>query len=294
MAAGPSVEYSEEQLSGKVAVVTGAASGIGLAMGRAFAAEGMDVVLADIERDRLEEVAADFPEGTGVEVVTCDVSDPDQVDELRERAVARFGTVHVVANNAGVSTGGPVWEQTLHDWRWVLGVNLWGVIHGVRSFTPLLLDQGEGHIVNTASMAGLVSPPFMGVYNVTKHAVVTLTETLHADLQLAGASGVGASVLCPGWVRTRIHEAGRNRPEELPAAGDAAAGGAFADPGVADFVADLIHSGLDPADVAAMVVDAVQHRRFYVLTHPEWSGMISARTDRIVAGEDPVIGGLPT
>jgi NAD(P)-dependent dehydrogenase (short-subunit alcohol dehydrogenase family) len=290
-----------EELSGKVAVVTGAASGIGLAMGRAFAAEGMDVVLADIEEDRLEEVAAEFPDDVGVELVTCDVSDPDQVDALRDAAVARFGTVHVVANNAGVSTGGPVWEQTLHDWRWVLGVNMWGVIHGIRSFTPLLLDQGEGHIVNTASMAGLVSPPFMGVYNVSKHAVVTLSETLFSDLQLAGAPGVGVSVLCPGWVRTRIHEAGRNRPLEGDAAAPdtgvepgAAAGIAGADPEMAEFIANLIHSGLAPSHVAEMVVDAVRTRRFYVLTHPEWRSMITHRTERIVNGDDPVIGGLPT
>lgn len=281
-----------EELSGKSAVVTGGASGIGLAMGRAFAAEGMNVVLADIEDGALETAVADIRAGApDVEVVglRCDVSDPDQVDGLRDEAVARFDAVHVVCSNAGVSTGGPVWEHSLEDWKWVLGVNLWGVIHGIRSFAPLLIDQGEGHIVNTASMAGLTSPPFMAIYNVSKHAVVTLTETLHADLQLAGASGVGTSVLCPGWVQTRIHEAGRNRPEGT--APPEVVGG---DEGLAEIIGSLIADGLDPTDVAAQVVDAVHTGRFYVLTHPDWKPMISGRVERIVAEEPPLIAGLPT
>src|SRR5690606_35196841 len=222
-----------------------------------------------------------------VEVVglRCDVSDPDQVDGLRDEAVARFDAVHVVCNNAGVSTGGPVWEHSLEDWKWVLGVNLWGVIHGIRSFTPLLIEQGEGHIVNTASMAGLTSPPFMGVYNVSKHAVVTFSETLFGDRALVGATGVGVSVLCPGWVPPRIHEAGRNRPDAGSAGTDGEASG------FAEIAASLIAGGLDPDDVAAMVVDAVKANRFYILTHPEWKGMISGRVDRIVDGSDPVIAG---
>lgn len=279
-----------EELSGKVAVVTGGASGIGLAMGRAFAAEGMKIVLADIEADALDKAVADLPEGTEVEAVVCDVSDPAQVDSLRDRAVERFGSVHVVCNNAGVSAGGLVWEHSLDDWQWVMGVNLWGVIHGVKSFTPLMLEQGEGHIVNTASMAGLTSAPFMSIYNVTKHSVVTLSETLHSDLQMVGANGVGVSVLCPGWVQTRIHEAGRNRPgaDGAVQVADGADGAGFA-----DMVGNLIAGGLDPADVAAMVVDAVRTRRFYILTHPDWAPMISDRTDRMVAGKDPVIATLP-
>lgn len=276
-----------EELNGKVAVVTGAASGIGLAMGRAFAAQGMKVVLADIEADVLSKAAAELPEGTEVETVTCDVSDGAQVDALRDRAVDRFGTVHVVCNNAGVSTGGPVWSHSPEDWEWVLGVNLHGVINGVRSFTPLLIDQGEGHIVNTASMAGLSSPPFMGVYNVSKHAVVALSETLFGDLALVGASGVGVSVLCPGWVRTRIHEAGRNRPHPVEVPDDESAS-AFA-----EIAGSLINGGLDPDDVARTVVDAVLAERFYILTHPEWMAMITGRVDCIVNGTDPVIAGLP-
>ena len=279
-----------EELSGKVAVVTGGASGIGLSMGRAFAAEGMKIVLADIEADALDKAVADLPEGTEVEAVVCDVSDAAQVDALRDRAVERFGSVHVVCNNAGVSAGGLVWEHSLDDWQWVMGVNLWGVIHGVKSFTPLMLEQGEGHIVNTASMAGLTSPPFMSIYNVTKHSVVTLSETLHSDLQMVGASGVGVSVLCPGWVQTRIHEAGRNRPgaEQGVQVADGAVGAGFA-----DVVGNLIASGLEPSDVAAMVVDAIRTRRFYVLTHPDWNPMISDRTDRIVQGQDPNLATLP-
>ncbi len=287
-----------DELSGKVAVVTGAASGIGLALSRAFAAEGMRVVLADIEADALDAAVAGLPEGTESLAVVCDVSDAAQVDHLRDLAVERFGTVHVVCNNAGVSAGGPVWEHSLDDWNWVMGVNLWGVVHGIRAFTPLMLAQGEGHIVNTASMAGLTSAPFMGIYNVTKHAVVTLSETLWADLQLAGAPGIGVSVLCPGWVQTRIHEAHRNRPDgsEVQAddAEEADATEGAEGPGFAEVVGALIATGLDPAHVAELVLDAIRTRRFYILTHPEWRPMISGRTDRIVAGEDPLIASLPS
>lgn len=286
-----------DELTGKVAVVTGGASGIGLALGRAFAAEGMSIVLADIEADALDKAVADLPEGTEVEAVVCDVSDAAEVEALRDRALDRFGAVHVVCNNAGVSAGGPVWEQSLDDWRWVLGVNLWGVIHGVRTFAPLMIEQGDGHIVNTASMAGLISAPFMGAYNVSKHAVVTLSETLFADLRFAGAEGVGVSVLCPGWVQTRIHEAGRNRPGPAIEAGGGAGSDAEAvvaeAPDFADFVGTLIAGGLAPADVARQVVDAVRARHFYVLTHPEWVPMVTNRTDRIAAGEDPGTATLP-
>lgn len=278
-----------QELSNKVAVVTGAASGIGLALSRAFVAEGMKVVMADIEPAALDDAAASVGVDGEILPVRCDVSDPAQVDALRDAAVARFGTVHVVCNNAGVSAGGPMWTHSPDDWDWVLGVNLYGVINGVRSFTPLMIEQGEGHIVNTSSMAGFTAPPFMGVYNVSKHAVVALSETLFGDLQLAGAAGVGVSVLCPGWVQTRIHEADRNRP--------ASAGGlrvpSLDDAGLREFVADLINNGITPAEVADLVVDAVQERRFYVLTHPEWMPMITGRVDHIVNGEDPTVAGLP-
>ncbi len=271
-----------EDLNGKVAVVTGGASGIGLALGRAFAAEGMKVVLADIEEAALEKAVAELPEGTEVETVACDVADAAQVDALRDAALDRFGAVHVVCNNAGVGSGGLAWEVPLEDWNWVLGVNLMGVVHGIRAFTPLLIEQGEGHIVNTASMAGVTSPPFMAPYNASKHAVVTLSETLHADLQISGATGVGVTALCPGWVRTRIHESARNKPGAGPSA-DAGAGG-----DVKNAVEGFIANGLDPDQVAELVVDAVRTDRFYVLTNPEWIKGVTARTDRIVAGEDPV------
>jgi NAD(P)-dependent dehydrogenase (short-subunit alcohol dehydrogenase family) len=281
-----------DELSGKVAVVTGGASGIGLAMTRAFLDEGMKVVVADIEADVLAEAVAGLPDGSEVEAVVCDVADAAQVDALRDRAVERFGTAHVICNNAGVSAGGPVWEHTDEDWQWVLGVNLFGVIHGIRAFTPLFIAQGEGHVVNTASMAGLTSMPFSSMYNVSKHGVVTLSETLFADLAMTGNADVGVSVLCPGWVQTRIHEAGRNRPEGAATA-EVDEERAAMRAGFADYIGSLIASGLEPAEVAAMVVDAIRTRRFYILTHPEWSPMITGRTDRIVNGEGPRLPEMP-
>jgi len=281
-----------EQIAGKVAVVTGGGSGIGLALGRRFAAEGMKVVLGDIEASALDAAVSGFPARSEVTCVQADVASATDVEKLRDAALDAFGAVHVVCNNAGVSGGGRAWEVELEDWEWVLGVNLWGVIHGIRTFTPLLLEQGEGHIVNTASMAGLTSPPFMGPYNVTKHAVVTLSETLLADLSTEGAT-VGVSVLCPGWVSTRIHEADRNRPggpkERVLAEGDPLAG-----VDLREAVGAMIASGLDPASVADQVLDAIRARRFYILTHPEWNSMIAARLQRIVDGEDPPSAFLPT
>jgi NAD(P)-dependent dehydrogenase (short-subunit alcohol dehydrogenase family) len=251
----------------------------------------MKLVMADIEADALEKAAAELPEGTEVLQQVVDVSDGAAVDGLRDAAVERFGTVHVVCNNAGVSTAGPVWTHTLDDWDWMLGVNLYGVVHGIRAFTPLLIEQGEGHIVNTASMAGLVSPPFMGIYNVTKHSVVTLSETLWADLQVTGAVGVGVSVLCPGWVNTRIHEAGRNRPGAESGAEPAEQTPEQA--AMTEIVGGLLANGLDPADVAGQVVDAIRADRFYILTHPEWVPAVTGRTARIADGEDPVVASLP-
>jgi NAD(P)-dependent dehydrogenase (short-subunit alcohol dehydrogenase family) len=279
-----------DELAGKVAVVTGAASGIGLAMTKTFLADGMKVVMADIETGALDAAAAGLEPGSEVETVVCDVSDAAQVDALRDRTLERFGAVHVVCNNAGVAGGGPIWAQTKADWDWVLGVNLWGVINGITSFTPLLIEQGEGHIVNTASVAGLISMPWGGTYNVSKHGVVTLSETLWADLQLAGAPGVGVSVLCPGWVQTRIHESGRNRPV---AEGEDRAAPTDEQRAMMDHVGGLIAEGLNPLQVAGMVRDAVRERRFYILTHPTWNGLLSDRFDRILAGELPGNGALP-
>jgi NAD(P)-dependent dehydrogenase (short-subunit alcohol dehydrogenase family) len=282
-----------DTIEDKVAVVTGAASGIGRALAGRFAADGAKVVLADVEVEALEKAAAEI-EGTGAEVlaVPTDVSDGAAVEALRDAAVDRFGTVHVVCNNAGVATGGPLWTATDDDWGWVVGVNLMGVVHGVQAFTPLLIEQGEGHIVNTASIAGLLAPPFMGIYNATKHAVVALSESLHGELALFGPE-VGVSVLCPGWVNTRIHEADRNRPDEATGPTDAEVEDAF---GVdfRDVVGGLIQGGLDPDHVAALVLDAVRTRRFYVFTHPDWTPLVAERFRRITEGEEPGATTLPT
>ena len=271
------------ELRGKTAVVTGAASGIGRALAHRFAAEGMQVVLADIEPGPLEEAAAALrDEGATVLAVPTDVSRGDQVQALADRAVERFGRVDVVCNNAGVSVGGPIWECTVADWEWVLGVNLWGVIHGVRTFVPILLRQGgEGHVVNTASVAGLTSGPFMGIYNVTKHGVVTLSETLHKDLRLLGSS-IRVSVLCPGFVNTRIADSDRNRPSPL------------ANPVERErpeelerMIRAMLASGLPPAQVAAMVVDAIRTERFYVLTHPDLTRLVRQRMEDILEQRVP-------
>lgn len=281
-----------DELDGKVAVVTGGASGIGLAMAKRFATAGMRVVLGDIEQGALDKAVAALQEGGAEAVgVPTDVSNFDEVEALRDRALDAFGAVHVVCNNAGVGGGGQLWECTLADWQWVLGVNLWGVIHGVNAFVPLLVEQGEGHVVNTASIAGLTSPAFMGPYNVSKHGVVTLSETLYAELA-AAAPGVGVSVVCPGWVNTNIDSSSRNRPSALT--NPAAPAGEDQDETVVSVLHDLIATGLAPERVADLVHDAVRERRFYVLTHPDWSSMISGRVERIVGGENPEPGFLPT
>ncbi|MHB1987965.1 MAG: SDR family NAD(P)-dependent oxidoreductase [Acidimicrobiales bacterium] len=272
-----------EQLSGKVAVITGGASGIGLALGHAFAAEQMNVVLADIERDALERTGAELAAtGATVHTVVCDVSDPVAVDQLRNESLEVFGAVHVVCNNAGVGGGGPSWEVPLATWHWVFGVNFWGVVHGISSFVPLLLEQGEGHIVNTASAAGLVTMPYMGPYSATKHAVVALTESLSMELGLTGRD-VKASVLCPMWVRTRIHESERNAPSEVR---ETSAPLGATDLG--GLVAGLVAGGLEPQIVAGEVVQAVREGRFYVLPHNEVRAGVLARARRITAGESPV------
>ena len=197
---------------------------------------------------------------------------------LADRAAEAFGATHIVCNNAGVATVGPIWEHTLDDWRWVIDVNLWGVIHGVRTFVPRMLAQREGHIVNTASVAGLTSSPLMGVYNVTKHGVVTLSETLTRELEAAG-SAVKVSVLCPGFVQTRIMDSDRNRPEALAADADR--------PRQEDYAAvmeDAVREGLPPDAVAAQVVDAIRAERFYILTHPEYETAVRERMEDVLEG----------
>ncbi len=271
-----------ENLQGKVAVVTGAASGIGKAVATRAVGEGMKVVLADVEENALKEATDELgAQGADVIAAVTDVSDLASVMELRDRALREFGAVHLVHNNAGVGTGGPIWEVPEEDWRWILGVNLWGVVHGIAAFVPLFIQQGEGHVVNTASIAGLTTAPFLGPYNATKQAVVAISETLYKDLQGAGISGVGVSVLCPGFVATRIAESDRNRPSWAP---ERDVEGAEEMRGL---IQDLVQGGIAPEQVAERVLDAVRTNTFYILTHPELRGALQARFDDILDGRPP-------
>ena len=266
-----------ELSNGSVAVVTGAASGIGAALGRAFADAGCSVVLADVDAVALDAVAATI-EGEVLTVVT-DVSVAADLEHLAEAAFNRFGAVHVLCNNAGVSTFNPVVAQSLDDWRWVLGVNLWGVIHGVQAFLPRMMAQGQpAHIVNTSSLAGLVSGlPSLGPYNVSKVGVVALSETLRMELALAG-SPVSVSVLCPGSTPTRILESERNRPAEL--------GSELRVPD-GDLMRDAVRSGFDGpgartvAEVAADVLDGVRGGQFWIITSGEMRELVSSRFHEI-------------
>jgi NAD(P)-dependent dehydrogenase (short-subunit alcohol dehydrogenase family) len=266
------------ELTGEsVAVVTGAASGIGAAMAQSLAAGGCAVVLADVDADSLAAITEGI-DGDVLAVVT-DVSDAAAVEHLAEEAFARFGGVDVLCNNAGVSTFNPLIAQTLDDWRWVLGVNLWGVIHGVHSFLPRLLAQGRpAHIVNTSSLAGLASGlPQLGPYNVSKVGVVALSETLRMELAMSGAP-IGVSVLCPGSTGTRILESERNRPTHLGREVRREEGEAFR---------DAVRSGFDgpaarsPEQVAEAVLDAVRENRFWVITSGEMQGLVSSRHGEI-------------
>ena len=276
-----------QELEGRVAVVTGAASGIGRGMAEAFAAEGMKVVLSDVEAGALESTAEEL-RGAGAEVraVVADVAQPEQVEALARETLDAFGGVHVVCNNAGIGIGGvPTWESTLDDWHWILGVNLMGVVHGVRSFVPIMLEHGqEGHVVNTASMAGLITGAGNAMYSVTKHAVVSLSESLYNEFGVRGAK-LSASVLCPGWVNTHIDESERNRPAELADAAEAPD-----TPEVQMFrkvFLEQLRGGLDPRRVGEIVVEAIRERRFYVLTHPDWRNMVEARMQNILGDRPP-------
>jgi NAD(P)-dependent dehydrogenase (short-subunit alcohol dehydrogenase family) len=274
-----------DQLDGRTAVITGAASGIGLALARRAAGQAMSLVLADIEPEALAVAAAEL-RATGAPVVTqvTDVSDCDQVDELARVALEAYGAVHLVCNNAGVGGGGQMQTLTTADWQWVLGVNLWGVIHGMRVFLPLLTAQDEGHIVNTASIAGLMHAPFMGPYNASKAAVVAISETAFHELRISG-SQVGVSVLCPSWVRTRIHQSARNRPEALRNAPGPEPGAS--DEAVAQVIGSFIEGGIDPDEVAAQVFEGVAERRLWILTHPGSIPAVRGRFDAVLDGTDP-------
>jgi NAD(P)-dependent dehydrogenase (short-subunit alcohol dehydrogenase family) len=271
------------ELAGKTAAVTGAASGLGRAMALAFAAEGMDVALADVDEEGLRDTEASARRhGVRACTMCVDVSSAGEVEAFAQRTVAELGAAHVVCNNAGVSPLGAVWENTVADWQWILGVNLWGVIHGVRAFAPRLIAQNEGHIVNTASVAGLISPPGSGAYNVTKHAVVALSESLYHDLR-ERKSAVGVSVLCPAYVPTRIVDSERNRPLDLPAAQKSKETLARE-----AMLRKAVSSGKVSADqVAQAVVAAVKEERFYILTHPRIKGAIRARMEDILEERAP-------
>jgi len=277
----------------RVAVVTGGASGIGRASAERFAKAGMKLVLADVEEAALAKTARELEQaGVTVLAVPTDVSRASDVEALARRTLDRFGAVHVVFNNAGVYVAGATWEHSLADWEWVLGVNLWGVVHGIRSFVPILLEQrDEGHVINTASMAGLTSNPYMSIYNVTKHSVVTLSETLHQELAALGAK-IKVSVLCPGLIRTRIGDAGRNRPASLLADPPNPSGGGPA----AAFDQALragVESGYAPAQVAERVFEAVRDERFYVLVaQDEIKAALHKRLDEIRAEANPTPPGV--
>jgi NAD(P)-dependent dehydrogenase (short-subunit alcohol dehydrogenase family) len=268
---------------GRVAVVTGAASGIGLGLCERFAAEGMRVVMADVEGPALRDAARRLSgQGSAVLPVLTDVSRPEQVDALRDAAVRAFGAVHVLCNNAGV--GGshePLWLIPPGEWDWVLGVNLGGVINGVRAFVPLLLAQDAAHIVNTASIFGVFAGA-LGPYGVSKHAVVALTETLHFQLRALGAQ-VGVSVLCPGAVRTNFGTSARNRP---PSAGPGPADGAAARASAEQF-RRLAAAGIEPAEVADTVVQAIRTARFYILTSGNRDDAVRRRGGEILSGSPP-------
>ena len=273
----------------RVAVITGAASGFGREFAIIGARLGMRLVLADVQQEALAATAAELgAQGAQVLAMPCDVRKGEQVEALAQAAMARFGAVHLVFNNAGVGAGGLVWESTQADWEWVLGVNLWGVIHGVRVFTPLMLacakddPDFEGHIVNTASMAGLLNPPTMGVYNVSKHAVVSLTESLYHDLDLVGAP-IGASVLCPYFVQTGISQSDRNRPDDVPASAPTASQIASQ-----ATMAKAVSSGkVSATEVAERTFAAIAEKQFYIYSHPGALGNVQKRMEDIVTGSNP-------
>ncbi|MEF7617305.1 SDR family oxidoreductase [Aquincola sp. MAHUQ-54] len=277
-------------LQGRTAVITGAASGFGLETSRLAAQAGMNVAMADVQAEALERAAEEI-RGLGAQVLPfrLDVSKAAEVEALGAAVQQRFGAPHLVFNNAGVGSGGLIWEHSAEDWEWVLGVNLMGVVHGVRVFTPMMLaaaraDAGyEGHIVNTASMAGLVNMPNMGVYNVSKHAVVSLSETLHQDLSLV-TDQIGASVLCPFFVPTGIHDSARNRPADLaddtaPTASQALSRA---------MMSKAVGSGkVTAAHIAQKVLDAVRERRFYIYSHPHALKTVQQRMDDLLQQRNP-------
>lgn len=278
-----------EDFKGKTAVLTGAGSGFGLECARIGARLGMNLVLVDVQQDALDAAAAEM-QAAGAQVLArkADVSNAAQMEQLAADVEQRFGAPHLVFNNAGVGAGGLVWESTVKDWEWVLGVNLWGVVHGVRLFTPMMLAAAKvdpawrGHIVNTASMAGLLAAPNMGIYNVSKHAVVALSETLYQDLSLV-TDQIKASVLCPFFVPTGISQSQRNRPGALPADNPTKSqliGQAMSDKAVGS-------GKVTAAEVAQKVFDAAAQGQFYIYSHPKALASVQTRMEDVVMGHNP-------
>lgn len=272
-----------QDFTGKAAFVTGGASGIGLALARAFAEQGMKVMLADIEADALTAAVEDLRRtGADIRGVVCDVADPAGVDRAAQAAFAAFDRVHIVCNNAGVASAGGIDTISVDNWRWVLDVNLMGVVHGVRSFLPHIRAHGEGgHIVNTASMAGFLPGLGFSPYVASKFAVVGISEALAVQLK---PLGIGVSLLCPGFVRTHIDDSGRNRPARYgssPAIDAASPAGLL----VAQ-VAEWVRTGLDPADVAARVLAAIRNDELYVFTHPAFRSEVETRFSNVLAALD--------
>ena len=273
-----------EELNGKVAVITGGGSGIGRALAHAFAAQGMKVVLADVNEVSMRAVEAELAEG-GTEVlpVLCDTSLEAEVHALAQATLDRFGAAHVLCNNAGVAGRTDPWSGPMSSWEWVVGINLYGVVHGIRAFLPIMQDQGEGHIVNTASMAGLVALPGAAAYNATKTAVVALTEGLFLEMRGSG-SPVGVSVLCPGFVKTNLVTSQQWQPRLGPEpTGPVNSIGQL----IQTMLEDGVENGVDPAGIADQVVDAIRTDRFWILTHPDMRQAPVERMMRAAAQENP-------
>lgn len=276
-----------KRFQGKTAVITGAASGIGFALSRSCASRGMNVVMADISRERLREAAA-LLEDTGADVlaIPTDSSKAEDVEALAQAALEKFGSVQLLFNNAGVAAGKSLWEDTQKDLEWALGVNLWGAINGVRSFVPQMLKQGdECHIVNTSSLAGLLTFHPSASYQISKHAVVALSKQLYHDLKTRGAK-IGVSVLCPGFVDTNILDSERNRPQELKNSETAPAIPPDQQ-AMLELFKKMLEMGLQPDEVAEMVIKAVDKDQFYILTHPEMLPVIETRMRDIISGANP-------
>ena len=270
-----------QDLKGRVAVVTGAASGIGLATASRFAEEGMKVVLADIQQDALDAAVSTLQQaGHDVIGVLTDVTEREQIQNLADKTIATYGKVNIVHNNAGVVRAGTLEELTDDDWQWVLGVDLWSVIYGVNIFLPLLKQAGEGHFINTASSSGLQSAANIAPYNVAKFGVVALTETLRLELDQVDGP-ISASVLCPGAVQTRICESDRNRE----AAGASSAAASETDQAFKDLAGPIVDAGIAPAAVASMIVTAIKNNDFWIITHPEWKTVMQQRVAGMLNNE---------